>query len=113
MLFASASAPATLPEPRPDDVAPEPAREVVTRDETDQRIYAIALDRQPSRAEADKLLLRTALQELEALDDALRRVNRVDGGFEPAFVGLSQREATRACTRLQARDVTCAVIAGS
>ncbi|WP_236687827.1 D-alanyl-D-alanine carboxypeptidase family protein [Jannaschia aquimarina] len=89
-------------------------REVVTRASTQGgRVYGITLSRQPTRSAADKLLLRTALQELEALDDALRQVSRVNGGFEPSFIGLSQREAQRACLRLQSRDVDCAVTFGS
>ena len=92
--------------------ADEAAREVVRRSAGD-RVYGITLGRQPSRSEADKLLLRTALQELEALDEALRQVARVGGGYEPSFVGLSQAEAQRACLRLQARDVACTVTFGS
>ncbi|UWQ19481.1 serine hydrolase [Jannaschia sp. M317] len=115
-LMANASGPAVLPSPTPaprPDVAPAP-REVVTRASTSGgRSYAISLSNQPSRSAADKLLLRTALQELDALDDALRQVERVRGGYEPSFVGLSEREANRACTRLRARDVECSVLTGS
>lgn len=102
----------THPAPRPDsDTAPV---QVVTRSTAPGgRIYSITLSRQPSRSDADKLLLRTALQELEALDEALRQVARVGGGYEPSFVGLSQREAQRACLRLLARDVECRVTFGS
>ena len=89
-----------------------PRGEVVRRVEGD-RVYGITLGRQPSRSDADKLLLRTALQELEALDEALRQVARVGGGYEPSFVGLSQAEAQRACLRLQARAVECTVTFGS
>ncbi|MGB3555778.1 MAG: D-alanyl-D-alanine carboxypeptidase family protein [Jannaschia sp.] len=83
---------------------------VVTRASTSGgRTYGIALSPQTTRSAADKLLLRTALQELDALDDALRRVSAGSGAFTPSFVGLSEREATRACTRLRARDVPCEV----
>jgi D-alanyl-D-alanine carboxypeptidase len=84
--------------------------EVVTRASTSGgRTYAIQLEPQGSRAAADKLLLRAALQEIDMLDDALRRVMPVSGGYAPSFVGLSQREAERACTRLRARQVPCSV----
>ena len=86
--------------------------EVVTSDSGAARDWAITLRRQPSRFHADQLLLRTALQEIEALDDALRRVQPVAGGFEPGFTGLSEREANRACTRLRAREVECDVAMG-
>jgi D-alanyl-D-alanine carboxypeptidase len=84
--------------------------EVVTRASTSGgRTFAIELERQGSRMAADKLLLRTALQEMEVLEDALRRVRPVAGGYAPSFVGLSQREAERACTRLMARQVSCQI----
>ncbi|MEM9794987.1 MAG: D-alanyl-D-alanine carboxypeptidase family protein [Pseudomonadota bacterium] len=97
-----------------DAPAVEGAPQVVTRASTSGgRVFAISLDKQPSRSAADKLLLRAALQELDALDDALRRVEQVSGGFAPSFVGLSEREANRACTRLRARQVECDVMQGS
>nr|WP_244504613.1 D-alanyl-D-alanine carboxypeptidase family protein [Jannaschia faecimaris] len=111
-VYASASAPTVSvvqPEPRPEG---EPARVVVTRASTAGNEYGIALSSQGSRSAADKLLLRTALQELDTLDQALRRVDRVRNGFAPSFVGLSQRSAERACTRLRARDVDCDVVIG-
>ena len=94
--------------------ADEPLGEVVTRASTQGgRVFGITLSRQPSRYHADRLLLRTALQEMESLDDALRQIRSVRGGFEPSFVGLSQREAQRACSRLMAREVDCSVTFGS
>nr|WP_255576126.1 MULTISPECIES: D-alanyl-D-alanine carboxypeptidase family protein [unclassified Jannaschia] len=119
VLVANASAPATgaAPAPRPvqtlGQVAEAPL-EVVTRASTSGgRTYSISLRRQATRSAADKLLLRTALQELDTLDDALRQVQAVRGGYDPSFVGLSEREANRACTRLRARDVECDVLIGS
>ena len=85
---------------------------VVTRRSTSGPPFGILLARQGSRSEADKLLLRTALQELDTLDSALRRVEPVSGGFRPSFVGMSERDAQRACTRLRARDVGCDVVVG-
>ena len=87
--------------------------EVVTRaSSSGGRIFAVTLETQPSEYHADRLLLRTALQELESLDDALRRVSRNNSGFEPAFVGLSEREALAACSRLRAQAVECSVVVG-
>ena len=92
----------------------EPDGVLVTRASTQGgQVYGITLPPQPSRYEADRLLLRTALQELEALEDALRQVQPVRGGFEPSFIGLSQTAAQRACTRLQAQEVDCSVTIGS
>jgi D-alanyl-D-alanine carboxypeptidase len=107
VALASAS---LVPLPRPGESS---VPQIVTRaSSSGGRVHGIRLGPQPSRSAADKLLLRTALQELESLDDALRQVQRVSGGYEPSFVGLSEREALRACTRLRARDVECAVSAG-
>lgn len=93
-------------------VATAAAGIVVTRDAGTGAAYGIRLSRQGSRSEADKLLLRTALQELDTLDRALRRVEPVTGGYAPGFVGLTERDAQRACTRLRARDVDCDVLMG-
>ncbi len=90
----------------------EAPRIVVTRPPTSGQTYGIALEPQGSRSEADKLLLRTALQELDTLAQALRRVDRGTGGYAPSFMGLSQVSAQRACTRLRARDVDCNVVLG-
>ncbi len=111
-LYASASTPTGATQTVSGE-AEAPQLVVVTRASTSGEGFGIRLDRQGSRSEADKLLLRTALQELDTLDDALRQVDRVSGGFAPGFVGMSEREAQRACTRLRARDVGCDVIAGS
>ena len=114
-LYASASAPsgAVQPVPRPGDDGTEQQLVVVTRASTSGQGYGIRLERQGSRSAADKLLLRTALQELDTLSEALRRIDRVSGGFTPGFTGMSEREAQRACTRLRARDVDCDVVTGS
>ncbi len=111
-LYASALTGAVQPVMRPGEASGIPGV-VVTRASTSGQGFGIRLRRQGSRSEADKLLLRTALQELDTLDDALRRVDRIEGGFAPGFVGLSERQAQRACTRLRARDVECDIVAGS
>lgn len=112
-VYASASAPTVaVVQPQPRHAAPEAPRVIVTRQSSAGREYGISLKPQGSRSAADKLLLRTALQELDTLDSALRRVDRVRGGFAPSFVGLSQRGAERACIRLRARDVDCDIILG-
>jgi len=115
MIYASASTQEAQPSPRPAPEAPrvEAQRVVVTRASTAGQNYGIELSAQRTRSAADKLLLRTALQELDTLDRALRRVDRVRNGFAPGFIGLSEREAQRACTRLRARDVDCSVVLGS
>jgi D-alanyl-D-alanine carboxypeptidase len=92
-------------------VAPQPAkkqREVITRASTSGgRHWGITLKRQVTRHDAERLLLRTALQEIETLDEALRKVVNHPRGWEPNFVGLTKERAELACARLVARSVDC------
>jgi D-alanyl-D-alanine carboxypeptidase len=87
--------------------------QVVSADRDAARDWTITLRRQPSRSAADRLLLQTALQEIDAVGDALRRVQPAQGGFDPSFTGLSESQANRACTRLRAREIDCDVVLGS
>ncbi len=82
----------------------------VSRDWAETYEYAIELELQQSRLAAERLLLRTALQEFDALDNALRHISQTSQGFQPVFVGLSRTDAMRACTRLVARQVQCDVV---
>jgi len=115
--------PALRPVRRPDAVPPLPRAadaaatqepptgytpEVVTRATSGgSRLYGVSLGPQPSRHEAERLLLRTALRETGTFDQALRRVARRDGGYEALFQGMTEAQANRACARLGARDVPC------
>ena len=109
----AALAPDAGAEPRPAAVeavvaAAAPDREVVACASTSGgRIWGISLGRQPSRYHAEKVLLRAALQELDTLDDGLRKVVARSGGFEANFVGLTEAEAETACARLRARSTPC------
>jgi len=119
--------PAVAPTPRPAEpqaslaVPPRPADpvepevvaaplepEVITRaSSTGSRLYGVSLGAQPSHHAAERLLLRTALSEIGTFDQALRRVVRANGGYEARFQGLTEDQATRACARLSARNITC------
>jgi D-alanyl-D-alanine carboxypeptidase len=84
------------------------APEVVTRASTSGgRQWGITLGKYRSRNEAERILLRTALAEIETLDQALRKVVRRNTGFEANFVGMTETRADLACRRLSARGVTC------
>ena len=84
------------------------APEVVTRMSTSGgRHWGINVGRYPTRYQAERVLLSTALQELGALDDALRKVVQNSRGFEANFVGMTQEQAARACRRLEARGADC------
>lgn len=93
------------PQPRDDGL------KVVTRVSTSGgRHWAIYLGSFGTRAEAEKLLLKTALQDLSALDGALRKVVPQSGKFVANFVGLSEPMAKRACSRLAAKNQSCVVL---
>ena len=115
MNSSSPSGGAAVPAPRPVEGAlidsADIQREVVTRAARSSggRVFGIQLEPQSTRYAADKLLLRTALQEIDTLDTALRQVTKQRQGYMPSFVGLSQREAQRACSRLLSRQVQCEV----
>ncbi len=65
-----------------------------------------------NRTNAEKLLLRTALEEMEALEGSKRDLKPAGspGWYHARFVGLSQAQATAACARLAARQTPCEVI---
>ena len=91
-----------------------PAQEVVARLSTSGgRHWSINVGRYPSRYEAERVLLQTALGEIETLDEALRKVVRKPTGFEANFVGLSEGQAELACARLTARNRDCTPIGPS
>jgi D-alanyl-D-alanine carboxypeptidase len=98
--------------PRPADPAPETVAmggaEIVTRaSSTGSRLYGVSLGPQPSHHAAERLLLRTALQEITTFESALRRVVRQGGGYDARFQGMTEDQARRACARLAARNQSC------
>ena len=115
----AAPAASLLPRARPADLAPEPARtaraeavrEVVTRVSTSGgRHWGVNVGRFDSRGKAERVLLKTALLEMDTLDGSLRKVVRQKQGFDANFMGMTREEADLACRRLQARQVTCFMI---
>ena len=89
---------------------PEPREEliVVTRISTSGgRHWGINLGSFTTRHEAERLLLKTALNELGTLDDALRKVVHSSRGYQANFVGMSKELAALACRRLVARGLQC------
>ena len=121
---ASASDAAPLPRPEPQSslaVPPRPADpqqyavaagpiepEVITRaSSSGERLFGVSLGPQPSHHAAERLLLRTALSELDTFDQALRRVVQRNGSYEARFQGLTEDQASRACARLSARSIPC------
>ncbi|WP_425100331.1 serine hydrolase [Tropicibacter sp. S64] len=97
-----------------DTATPAREAEVVTRLSTSGgRHWGINIGRYPSRFDAEKILLKTALTETASLDGALRKVNKGNRGFDANFMGLTRDQADLACRRLQARQITCFMIGPS
>ncbi len=112
--------PKAKPQARPKDlvlasVKPKKVeREVVTRLSTSGgRHWGVNIGRYPSRYKAERVLLKTALNEMSTLDGSLRKVVKRKGGYDANFMGLSRETADLACRRLQARKVTCFMIGPS
>ena len=103
--------PASAPEPvlRPEPVAAE----IVTRLSTSGGRHAgVSLGSFPSRYEAEKALIATALSDMTGFGTSLRRIVQRGGGFEANFMGMSAEEAERSCRRLVARGQDCTTIGG-
>ncbi|MEM6577020.1 MAG: serine hydrolase [Pseudomonadota bacterium] len=89
----------------------EPIQEIVTRISTSGgRHWGINVGRYPSQYKARKMLLKTALSEMETLDGALRKVIKRPAGFDANFMGMTRETADLACRRLQAKQMTCFMI---
>ncbi|MFY1712187.1 D-alanyl-D-alanine carboxypeptidase family protein [Tritonibacter mobilis] len=81
---------------------------VVTRLSTSGgRYWGINVGRYTNRFQAEKVLLRTALAEMETLDGSLRKVVQSPRGFDANFLGMTKESAELACRRLNSRNVTC------
>ena len=114
-----ATPPAVVPVPRPVEdtvvaaAAPvvDTGPEVVTRISTSGgRHWGVNVGRYNTRYDAERVLLRVALNEMSTLDGSLRRVVQRSGGFDANFMGLTREGADLACRRLQARGTTCFMI---
>ncbi len=85
-----------------------PALEVVERMSTSGgRHWGINVGKYPTRFQAEQVLLKTALSEIEMLDEALRKVVQRNAGFEANFVGMTEDSAAMACRRLTSRSIEC------
>lgn len=92
------------------DLANPEAVEIVRRPANGGRSWGVSLGLYGSRAEADRLLLRAALQDGATLGQARRNIADTKRGFEAHFVNLSKAEAELACSRLSARQQNCTVV---
>ncbi len=89
-------------------------QEVITRLSTSSgRHWGINIGRFGNRHAAEKMLLQTALTEINTLDGTLRKVVPGNGGFDANFMGMTRETADLACRRLQVRQVQCFMIGPS
>ncbi len=94
-----------------EQVAPAPVR-TTTPDASGK--YAVQVGAFRTRDQAERLLIQTALVDLDSFSGALRSISpaTVQGVsmFQARFVGMSLGSAQKACARLQALQSDCAVI---
>lgn len=105
--------PSDLPVPKTVQVAR--AQTVVTDAKPSRKAgsWAVRIGGTHNRNEAERLLLTTALQEMEALEGSSREITPTStrGMYRAQFVGLQKTEAQKACARLAARQTACEVVA--
>ena len=94
---------------------PTPAEpRVVTRTSKSDQEWSVQVGAYGTKYEAEKALLKSALSNLGPLDNAKRRISpaTVNGArlYRARFVGLSQADANKACSRLRARLQTCVTV---
>ncbi len=122
-VFEPASAPiGTTPRPRAASavlasILPEPRvietpTVIVTR-LSGRGEWGINVGRYNSRYRAERVLLKTALEEMSTLDGTLRKVVKRPSGYDANFIGLSRETAALACRRLEARDIECTPVGPS
>jgi D-alanyl-D-alanine carboxypeptidase len=105
---------AAIAAPTAQTPPPTTAPEVVTRISTSgNRHWGINIGTYGSEYEARKVLLKTALAELETLDGALRKVVHVSQGYNANFLGLTEDVASLTCRKLEARGGTCSTLGPS
>jgi D-alanyl-D-alanine carboxypeptidase len=94
------------------EASPAETTEVVTLSTSGGRHYGVMLGQFPSMNEADRFLTKTVLAEGATLGNGLRKVKKGKKGYNANVLGLTQREADLACSRLQSKGVQCFSIGG-
>ncbi len=90
----------------------EEAQEVVVMSSSGGRHFGVNVGDYPSRYEAERALLKTALAESATLNESLRKPTQSDGSWRASFMGLTEDQAELACRRLRARAVACETVGG-
>ncbi len=86
----------------------------VSRTDVASLEWSVQVGAYGTKFEAEKALLKSALSNLGPLDGAKRRISpaTINGArlYRARFVGLSQADANKACSRLRARLQTCITV---
>jgi D-alanyl-D-alanine carboxypeptidase len=94
-------------------VEPDASQEVVVVMSTSGgRHFGVNVGEYPSRYDAERALLKTALAESATLNEGLRKTSQSGGKWRASFMGLTEDQAELACRRLRARAVTCETVGG-
>ncbi|MFC3628137.1 serine hydrolase [Paracoccus angustae] len=92
------------------DLAEPEALEIVSRPAGSGRGWGVTLGMFTSKAEAERLLLRSALQDGAILEGAARHVADTRRGFQPSFANLTRANAELVCERFASRSQECQVV---
>ena len=92
--------------------AAEDEQVVVVLSTSGGRHFGVNVGEYPSRYDAEKALLKTALAESATLNDGLRKTSQSGGKWRASFMGLTEEQAELACRRLSARAVPCETVGG-
>lgn len=95
-----------------ETAAEEETQEVVVMSTSGGRHFGVIVGDYPSRYEAERALLKTALAESATLHESLRKPTQSDGAWRASFMGLTEDQAELACRRLRARAVPCETVGG-
>ena len=90
----------------------ETQEEVVVMSTSGGRHFGVNVGEYPSRYEAERALLKTALAESATLNEGLRKTAQAGGAWRASFMGLTEEQAELACRRLRARAVPCETVGG-
>ena len=85
---------------------------VVVMSTSGGRHFGVNVGEYPSRYDAERALLKTALAESATLNEGLRKTTQADGAWRASFMGLTEDQAALACRRLRARAVPCETVGG-
>nr|MCU0905082.1 hypothetical protein [Tabrizicola sp.] len=99
------------------DASVEPQAEaeeevVVVMSTSGGRHFGVNVGEFPSRYDAEKALLKTALAESATLNEGRRKTTQSGGIWHASFMGLTEEQAELACRRLTARAIPCETVGG-